>query len=298
MDRRIDNAFTRSRPTRDDRRATAAMHVAMEMFDQHDSHARFDGDVPSRVWALTLSPMRLVDALEAFLSIGAADGAQTLLARARFAPDDRTAPPTLAAWLHDELREASVGPVAQATGSTDPSDAGHGVGAMVIDDGCVVLSDDALRGLIATRRLAGLTLVRVGGPIERADGRAILAALDAGHPAADGDFRATHTLRVDDDRAIVLETDSEELALTVVAENLRQYLAAMLDRDVEGLGSPAAAQIHHLLSINGTITVRPIETDCFETFVDVGIGTNLEDDTPAAHSLVYDLPSHTWHSGA
>ncbi|HMN96503.1 MAG TPA: hypothetical protein PKC43_08745 [Phycisphaerales bacterium] len=302
MKRPVDNAFTRSRPTNGDRRTSAALHAAIEAFDSEHATTYMDGgsgEEAIRVWALTMSPMRLVDAVPALLRAGMDEGGQTLMTRVRFAGDDRTAPASVAAWVREELHGslAPQGPAsAEGASGQVPAEivADHGV--LIVAESAVVLGDEALRRLLDSRRLAGVTLVRVAGPIERADGRAILAALDAGHPARDGDFRATHTLRVDEDRTVMLETDSHDLALAVVAENLRQYLAAVLDREVETIEPPHVEQIHGLLSISGTISVRPIETDCFATFIDVGVGTSPDGDEPAAHSLIFDLPSGTWHA--
>jgi hypothetical protein len=46
----------------------------------------------------------------------------------------------------------------------------------------------------------------------------------------------------------------------------------------------------------GTLTVRPIETEIFSTSIDVGIGTNNDGTTkPADRSLIFDIPSNSWH---
>ncbi len=80
-----------------------------------------------------------------------------------------------------------------------------------------------------------------------------------------------------------------------MAENFRHYLAAMCDRAAEEFGAPNLDQVHALVS-EGALTIRPIETQVYSTFIDVGICATADTpEGPANRSLIYDIPSRTWH---
>lgn len=277
MARHIDNAFTRS-AVADAARAFEPMRATFE------KHALSHGgqgsmDQLGEFWTLTLTPMRLVDAVSAWTSEVAltyvADlGANVLFGASFGSCGGRTTPAHLAAYCTEEL----------GSGAVD-----------VVDDHCAIVSDAQLARLASVGLLASLTVVRIAGAVELPDAAAVRRAVENNRKAWDGDFRAIACLRVLDDKSVSLETTEHRIADVLVGENMRQYLGALLDQEVGGLGMPDPSQIERLLSVSGSLLVRPIESDAFSTFVDVGISTSADEDTPAAQSLIYDLPSHSWH---
>jgi hypothetical protein len=141
-------------------------------------------------------------------------------------------------------------------------------------------------------------MTRVEGEIDARDAAAIMAAASRGGSDFDVELRAAASAGVIENRAITFEVRRREAALRLLADNFAHYLAAVLTRPVEGLGTPDPGQLERLIGVTGRLTVRPIETDVFSTLIDVGISTTAAeggDAGPADRSLIYDVPSHTWH---
>jgi hypothetical protein len=125
---------------------------------------------------------------------------------------------------------------------------------------------------------------------------AIARAVQAGQSPLLAELRALAAMSISDDRSVTLHARAQAPLLTLVAENLRHYLAAVLNRGVELFSAPPVYQLERLLSISGRITIRPIETTLNGSSIDVGISTSSEKSPgPANRSLLYDLPSNTWH---
>lgn len=163
----------------------------------------------------------------------------------------------------------------------------------------LVLDELSLRELVGMIDTTRLRSVLVAGPIEQRDGKAMAQAIEAGHSALDVEFRAVASLEVTHDRLAQLHTRQRDHALLLACENFRHYLAAVRQRPVGEITAPQPHQLERLLSLTGSITVRPIETEIYSTSVDVGISTETNEQTlPADHSLIYDIPSDTWHDEA
>jgi hypothetical protein len=248
-------------------------------------------------WSLDLSPMRAFDALRIWSKLTNRSDAGTLL---------------FAVELAEQPGEPSTrSRISKSTGRAQSiSELADHLGIEVIDqfgDDQLVLDDLALRELIGMTMTRRMTCVLVEGPIEARDVRAIVRASQTGQNPLGVEFRAVAAMTVHDDRRITIETRTRDQALRLVAENFRHYVAAVQDQPVDAFGSPDLWQLERLLGISGMLTVRPIETDVFSTSIDVGVSTTASNESapdeaglpldcrPADRSLIYDLPSHTWH---
>jgi hypothetical protein len=270
--RTISNAFTRSgsggrNPQRSLASALAPMRAAL---------AR-----SPRGHALQLCPMLPLDALSA---LRAADQAlpedagrfQTLVLEAEPAELERglrTEPGagSPARWLAGRLESGS--------GEALPC-----------------LSDQAAGRLLGFVPMRRLRVVRIEGPVEPRDAAAIAAAARQGRSPLDVELRAVAEMTVKDDQVVSVEVRREEQALIVIGENLRHYLAALCDRPAPTFAAPPPGLVREMLT-QGGLTIRPIETQVFSTFIDIGVCTTSDEPTrPAERSLIYDLPSHTWHA--
>ncbi|MCH2148737.1 MAG: hypothetical protein MK095_04825, partial [Phycisphaerales bacterium] len=88
----------------------------------------------------------------------------------------------------------------------------------------------------------------------------------------------------------------EELLLMVVGELLCSYAAAQRSQPVTALSRPEPGLIRALLSISGTLCIRPIETELYSTWIDIGINTCPQRSiAPANTSIIYDTVGHSWH---
>jgi hypothetical protein len=200
-------------------------------------------------WALTIAPMRPVDALTPWLNLGATLGAHTLL-------------------LDPRSTEANA----------------------------LVLDDESLAGVLARPALEYRHLIRIDGPVEASDVSAIARGLMAGRSALQSELRAMATMRVEGDRCLHIETRDQDAACGFVAESFRQYVAALRNRPARMITAPEPWQIMQLLEIKGGLSVRPLETQLYATFIDIGICAGADEPTrPAAHSLIYDVYGNSWH---
>ena len=166
----------------------------------------------------------------------------------------------------------------------------------VVNEHQLVLDEIALRQLVSLCQPTRLLVTAVEGPIEGADSGAINRAIDGGHSPLLAEVRAVFALEVLGDRNVVLHCRTRRMALALVADNFRHYLAALTGKCAARYSGPQHWQVERLLDETGVLTVRPIETELMATSVDVGVNTSRQRfDQPANRSLIYDIHSDTWH---
>jgi hypothetical protein len=159
----------------------------------------------------------------------------------------------------------------------------------------LLLDDEEFELLAGAASWRSLTAIRIEGPVDAGDVEAILAAIRAGRPAISGDLRAVATLRVEAGGGLEFAARSMRPIARLVAEDLACYAAAVLRRSADEVSRPPLHQVLRLLESSGSISVRPEETDVFAESIDVGVSTSAAGDRPADRSLIYDLPSDSWH---
>lgn len=172
----------------------------------------------------------------------------------------------------------------------------------ILDDAHAVVHDKYLPALfhdlrgIGRSEVESVRLIKVDGPIEPLDVKFIDRAMRRGGSALDGDLRVFAAMHVERDEFVTIQAREERLAMKMLAENFRHYLAAISDVSLEGLDAPPTYQMERLLGVSGRVRVRPIETDVYSTSIDIGVGTDGgTDPVPADQSLIFDRPSGTWH---
>jgi len=225
-------------------------------------------------FSLELSPIQAVDAVNALIGV-CPPCAQFLVSMEQTAWRDRDAGARLAAimgWLGLEAIE-------------------------ILTPDQAVLDARTLQSLAAITQPLRLLIVAVDGAIESRDATACNRAIEAGRSPLVMEIRAVAALEVLGDRSAVLHARQRETALSLVAQNFRHYLSAIMDKPVGSFAAPETGQIDGLLSETGALTVRPRETVVQGSSIDVGVNTSLERfNQPAGQSLVYDRPSNSWHS--
>lgn len=163
------------------------------------------------------------------------------------------------------------------------------------EDGPFLLNDEEFELLAGSAAWRSMTAIRIEGPVDAGDLDAIVATIRAGRPAISGDLRAVASLRVEPGGGLEFATRSMRPIAKLVAEDLACYAAAVLRRGAEDVSRPPIHQVLRLLESSGSISIRPEETDVFAESIDVGVSTAGAGDRPADCSLIYDLPSDTWH---
>ncbi|MEM7230283.1 MAG: hypothetical protein AAF432_15865 [Planctomycetota bacterium] len=160
-----------------------------------------------------------------------------------------------------------------------------------------VLDDAALRRalpLLGSRRT--VIMVRLAGPLEGEDLRALHRAYAHGDSILEGDVRAEVAAVIRDGGIVRLESARKNVLFAAAGRMLQVHLSRVRRQPWADFGVPAPWQLERLFTVTGTLSVRPIETEVFTSFVDVGISTEEGVDAgPADRSLIYDLISGTWH---
>lgn len=161
----------------------------------------------------------------------------------------------------------------------------------------VLLGDDAfaLPDLRIAREMA--YAVRVDGPVEPRDALAIDRAVRRGDDPLSADLRAMSAVVDTGHGSLLVASRCEESLHRVVADAMRSYLEAFGAQLDGPVSAPEPELIAGLLGVSGALTVRPIETEFFRSFVDIGVSSFTGETVgPANLSLIYDVITKTWHS--
>lgn len=137
--------------------------------------------------------------------------------------------------------------------------------------------------------------VRVDGPIEPRDAQAMMGSTTAGSTPLDVEIRATAAIHALGS-GCVAQVRNWQQAMTLCGEVLRRHVAACCRIDPRRV-SPCEADVVEVLLAGGSgLAARPLETERFPTFLDVGLSpASRGDASPADRSVIYDVPSGTWH---
>lgn len=138
--------------------------------------------------------------------------------------------------------------------------------------------------------------VCVDGPIEPVDAFAIEQALAEGGCPLEAELRATWVIELLSGGALSVRARSEDAILSVAGEVLRKYASSRCRQDDGAIEPPDPGLIHGLLSHTGSFTIRPIETESYSTWIDIGFSTCPRRSVkPADRSLIYDMIGNSWH---
>ena len=94
-----------------------------------------------------------------------------------------------------------------------------------------------------------------------------------------------------DNGGVIAHVRDYDEALLLIANALSVYASSILGRPVS---LPDIGLVDVLLDRSPFLSIKPIETEVFSSFVDVGISTSRQSG-PANLSVVYDIHSDSWH---
>ncbi|MAT81211.1 MAG: hypothetical protein CMJ29_06145 [Phycisphaerae bacterium] len=138
--------------------------------------------------------------------------------------------------------------------------------------------------------------VCVDGPIEQADADAIERAVVSSSSLMDADIRAAASV-LNRSGLVEVQGRSNRPLLAVIAEMLRNFLAEALQCPAADIPLPESDIIDSIMSWTGRLAMRPVETDIYPDFVDLGIVLPETDEIgPASSSIIYDRRTQTWHA--
>jgi hypothetical protein len=131
----------------------------------------------------------------------------------------------------------------------------------------------------------------VHGPVERGDAKAIVREVSESDTPLCADLRMQSIVTSKNGESITAHVRDYDDALTLVATAISQYGSGVFG---EFVSPPDLGLVDSLLVKTGFLSIRPIETEIFSTFVDVGISTN-GGTNPADSMMIYDIHSDSWH---
>ena len=131
----------------------------------------------------------------------------------------------------------------------------------------------------------------VNGPVEKGDANAIIREVSKSLSPLCADFRMQSVVTSSDGESVSVHIRQYDDALMLAATALAQYMSDLLGENVQ---APDLGVMDSLLHKTGTISIRPIETEVFASFVDVGISTGNSNE-PANTAIIFDIHSNSWH---
>ena len=131
----------------------------------------------------------------------------------------------------------------------------------------------------------------VHGPVELGDAKAIINEVEHSSSPLCADFRMQSIVTTKDGESVIAHVRDYDDALTLIATAISQYAKILLGVVIS---LPDLGLVDSLLERSGIISIRPIETEIFSTFVDIGISTSGPTE-PADSMLIYDIHSDSWH---
>jgi hypothetical protein len=131
----------------------------------------------------------------------------------------------------------------------------------------------------------------VHGPVELGDAKAIVHQVEHSGSPLCADFRMQSIVTTKDGESVIAHVREYDDALALVATAIAQYASAVFG---DFVSPPDLGLVDAVLEQSGVISIRPIETEIFSTFVDVGISTNGPSE-PADSLMIYDIHSDSWH---
>ena len=139
-------------------------------------------------------------------------------------------------------------------------------------------------------------LARINGPVEDGDAHALHRAWEQQTCLLAAELRASVSLTRGPHDVLVLRTDDQDVALHAAGELFREHVHRTSSRPRERIARPDAGLMHAILGISGTVSIRPIETQCYSTWIDVGINTcPSRSIRPGDCSVIYDTVGNSWH---
>ena len=160
----------------------------------------------------------------------------------------------------------------------------------VADDLTVLIGQPSLR----FRATNPAWLVRIDGPVESRDGRAIRAAIMRGDDPLAFELRADLYLAATR-TGVSFSTNDDNIVLEIAATLLQHHAAAAVQRAVADVHKPELDTVAALLGPSG-LALRGLETDVFPSFLDIGVSDAEHEAPPAIRSVVLDRVTGAWHT--
>ena len=137
-------------------------------------------------------------------------------------------------------------------------------------------------------------MTRIHGVIESRDARVLHAAMARGDDVLDFECRADLHLAMTH-MSMTYSTTSEDLPVRMAAGLLRYHVAQCLGRDAVSIPQPEPDVVARVLTSEG-MALRPLETQVFPGFLDIGVADVDREAGPARRSMIFDRVTGSWHA--
>ena len=131
----------------------------------------------------------------------------------------------------------------------------------------------------------------IHGPVELGDAKAIVQEVSGSSSPLRADLRMQSVVTSNNTNGVSAHVRDYDDALVLVATAMMQYASELLG---EPVSPPELGLVDRLLERTGRISIRPIETEIFSSFVDIGISTSSPT-SRADTATIYDIHSDSWH---
>ena len=131
----------------------------------------------------------------------------------------------------------------------------------------------------------------VDGAVEEGDAKAIIREVPNSLSPLCADLRMQSVVTSSNGECVSAHLRAYDDALLLAATALARYMSDLLGKNVN---VPDLGVLDALLYKTRYLSIRPIETEIYASFVDVGVSTGHSNE-PADIGVIYDIRSDTWH---
>ncbi len=131
----------------------------------------------------------------------------------------------------------------------------------------------------------------INGPVEVADADAILNEVNNTEIPLVADLRMQSVITTTEHEGVSAHVRDYDEALLLVANALAQYVGSIMKTNVS---IPDLGLVNALFEQSNLLSIKPIETEVYSTFIDIGISESDGSD-PASMAAIYDIYSDSWH---
>ena len=131
----------------------------------------------------------------------------------------------------------------------------------------------------------------INGPVEVADADAILNEVNNAEIPLVADLRMQSVITTTEHEGVSAHVRDYDEALLLVAHALAQYVGSIMKTNVS---IPDLGLVDALFEQSNLLSIKPIETEVYSTFIDIGISESDGSD-PASMAAIYDIYSDSWH---
>ena len=131
----------------------------------------------------------------------------------------------------------------------------------------------------------------INGPVEVADADAILNEVNNAEIPLVADLRMQSVITTTEHEGVSAYVRDYDEALLLVANALAQYVGSIMKTNVS---IPDLGLVDALFEQSNLLSIKPIETEVYSTFIDIGISESDGSD-PASMAAIYDIYSDSWH---